>query len=271
MKIVKRMRTNKLTLDFVSAGTWFGDGGAAMGIMPKALWQKLLEVDQFNRLEFALNTLLIRDGQNNILVDTGIGNKLSAKKQQIFHTSDFTLLDNLNKLNIDRTEINYVILSHLHFDHAGGIVSIIDGKPQLSFPNAIHLIQRKEWEMAKNPDDLNKAAYDFEQNLKLLEISGNFQLIDGDYDLTDEISLQFAGGHSEGLQVVQIKSDDLLAYYAADLFPLEAHRHLAVTAAYDVCRRDTFASKKRILTELAENKGFLLINHDMKRKVLEIK
>ncbi len=239
-----------------------------MGVIPKDIWKKFLKTDEKNRIKLALNLLLIRTKGNNILIDTGIGNKISDKIKKIFNPSEFVLLENLSKLNVAREDINFVILTHLHFDHAGGVTSLIDGRKELTFPSAIHIIQKREWEIAKNPDELNKASYNFEEDLKLLEETGNYKLVNGDHQLTDEITLEFTGGHSEGMQVVRIDSNGELGYFPGDIIPQEAHKHLSVTSAYDICRKDTFRAKKKILQEISKYKGILFLNHDIEKNIL---
>lgn len=241
-----------------------------MGVLPKALWQKFQTADEKNRVTLAFNLLLIQTDGKNILIDTGLGNKLTDKVKKIYEPSEFKLIENLQKLRIERTEINYVILTHLHFDHASGVVSEFDGKLELTFPNAVHIFQKKEWEMAKNPDELNKGSYNFQDDLQLLEDIGKYQIIDGDYELLPGITLELTGGHSEGMQMVRLESEGELAYYAGDIIPLEVQRHLAVNSAFDINRKDSFQAKKRILTELQERKGILFFAHDVKKQWMRI-
>jgi len=240
-----------------------------MGVLPKSLWQKFLETDEKNRIQFALNLLLIQVNEKNILVDTGIGNKITDKNRKIYNPSEFVLLDNLEQIEVSRFDINFVILTHLHFDHAGGIVSIFNEKKELTFPNAVHIFQEKEWEMAKNPDELNKPGYNFKDDLRLLEESGKFQTIDGDYELFQEIKLGLVGGHSEGSQIVRIESEGQLAYYAGDIICFESHLHPGISTTYDICRKQTFKTKMQILDELKERKGILFFDHDMKKKFVK--
>jgi len=220
---------------YLNAGSFWSDGGAALGVLPKALWHKEIFHDEQNRIEMSLNLLLINSSGKNILIDTGIGNRVSDKIRKIFKVSDFCLLRNLEKLGFTRYDIDYVVFTHLHFDHAGGIVTRFE-KDELTFPNALHVIQKKEWEIAKSPDALNKAAYNFNHHLKLLEESGKFKLISGDYQLLPGIELKFAGGHSNGSQYVKITDKNELAIYSGDIIPSIFHVKLHVTSAYDVCR-----------------------------------
>jgi len=260
------IKIGKLECDIVSAGSWKGDGGAIMGVMPKVLWQKIVAADEKNRVVLALNILLIRAEGKNILIDTGIGNKISDKIRKIYDASEFELIENLQKLGIERTDIDYVILTHLHFDHAGGIVTSLNGKTELTFPNAMHIIQKKEWQVAKDPDELNRASYNFKDDLTLLEKSGSYKLVNGSYELVPGITVEFTGGHSEGMQVVRLESEGKLAYYAGDIIPLDVQRHLSINSAYDLNRKDLFIAKKRILTELKDKKGILFYAHDAEKQ-----
>ena len=241
-----------------------------MGVLPKALWQKFTTVDEKNRIILAFNLLLIEAEGKNILVDTGIGNKFTDKIRKIYEPTNYELIANLQKLGIESTDIDFIILTHLHFDHVGGVVSTYNEKPELTFPNAMHIIQKKEWKIARNPDELNRGSYNFKDDLQLLKESGNYQLIDGDYELASGITLELVGGHSEGMQIVRLESDDELAYYAGDIIPLDVQRHLSVNSAYDICRRDSFRAKKRILTELKERNGILFFAHDVERKWVKL-
>lgn len=254
----------------VSAGSWRGDGGASMGVLPKALWQKKITPDDKNRIPLALNLLLIISGGKKILIDTGIGNKITEKQKKIYQPSEFCLPENLTKVRIKPEEVDYIILTHLHFDHAGGIVSEHNDEYKLTFPNATHVIQKKEWEIAKHPDGLNMASYNFKADLTLLEKSGKYLLIDGDYQLTDAVSLELVGGHTEGMQSIRIESEGELAYYAGDIITSEPHLHPAVTSAYDVCRKDTYRAKKRILAELQQREGILFFPHDHKKAFIQL-
>ncbi len=266
---MQQIRIGKILCTIVSAGNYWADAGAAMGVLPRALWKKFIDVDEKDRIKLELNSLLLQVDGKNILIDTGIGNKHTKKLRKIYNPSDFKLLENLSKLGISRYDINFVILTHLHFDHAGGVTSIFNEKKELTFPNAVHLIQRKDWDIAKDPDELNKASYNFSVDLELLEQTGNYKLLEGDFFLTPEIELILVGGHSEGMQIVRIESGDNLAYYVGDIIPLDAHQHLVVTTSYDVCRRETVAIKKKVLQELKAKNGVLFLPHDAKKKIIK--
>ncbi|HNX00367.1 MAG TPA: MBL fold metallo-hydrolase [Candidatus Cloacimonadota bacterium] len=264
------MKLGRIEISPVSAGYYWSDGGAAFGALPKVLWNKTVEADEKNRIRFQLSLLLIRADGRNILIDTGCGNHLNEKQIKIYSPSEFILFQELDKLGLSRYDITDVILTHLHFDHAGGVISIIDGKRELTFPNAIHHIQRKEWNMAENPDELNQAAYMFEEQLSLLASLGKYRLIDGLDNLTPEIQLRLTGGHTVGTQVVCMESEGEFAVYAGDIIPSQPHLSLPVISAYDVSREDTFRAKKSLLSEIRSKNGILLLNHDAIEFVIKV-
>ncbi len=264
------MEIGKARCTILSAGNWQGDGGAAYGILPRKLWKKFSEPDNYNRILLDLNCLLVQTNDSNTLIDTGIGNKFSDKIQKIYKPTEFTLLKGLDQLGVSRYDIDRVILTHLHFDHAGGVISRINNSLQITFPNAIHIVQKSEWEMAKKPDELNQTVYDFVENLELLEKKGKVLFVDGDYVLSDEISVYLAGGHSCGNQVVRIESNGNLGFFASDLFPLEPCHRPLITSSYDLCREKVFWEKKKIIDELEERGGVLFFSHDIFRKYIAI-
>lgn len=264
------MNLGRIDISLVSAGYYWSDGGAAFGALPKVLWSKTVEADEKNRICFQLNLLLIRTGDRNILVDTGCGNHLNEKQIKIYSPSEFCLFSELEKQGLSRFDITDVILTHLHFDHAGGVISVMDGERVISFPNAVHHIQRKEWEMAEHPDELNQAAYMFEEQLSLLAALGKYHLIDGVYDLTPEVQLRLTGGHTIGTQVVCCESEGEFGVYAGDIVPSEPHLSLPVVSAYDISREDTFRAKKALLSEIRQKKGVLFLNHDSREFMIKV-
>ena len=184
---------------------------------------------------------------------------MSEKEMKIYSPSQRSLETALAEGGYSPESITDVIMTHLHHDHAGGIVSLDSlGKEYLTLPQATYHIQRSEWEIAKHPDDLNNAAYDFTRNLSLLEKKGKINIIDGDYQLCNEVYLKLVAGHSEGMQIVIIDSDKQKYIYAGDIIPSSTYLKLAITSAYDVCRKDTVNAKKWILNKV-NSEGFRLI------------
>ncbi|MDD4148357.1 MAG: MBL fold metallo-hydrolase, partial [Candidatus Cloacimonetes bacterium] len=218
--------------------------------------------DDRRRHKMDLNLLLIVEGQKRILIDTGLGNRLNHKQREIYQPSEFALLASLAELGYTDKDITDVIMTHLHFDHAGGIVTGFGNHDALTFPKAKYWIQKDEWNIARTPDGLNKAAYQFEHQMKLLEDHGNIELIDSEVEIYPGISCVKCGGHTVGSQYIQIDSPDAFYIYAGDIIATQFHTSLAITSAYDVCRQDTFKAKQDIYERLKARNGILLLDHD---------
>ncbi len=236
-----------------------------LGVLPRAIWNGSTQTDERHRKKLALNCLLIKAPERNILVDTGLGNNLTPKQRDIYNPSQFMLPASLGKLGVRDRDVTDVVLTHLHFDHAGGIVTAFRDIERLTFPHAVHWIQSTEWEIARNPDGLNRAAYRFEQQLALLEKRGRIELVDGTREIVPGITLVRKGGHTLGSQIVEIDTDSGFYIYAADIIPTFFHVTPAVTSAYDVSRKDTYEAKQYIYSRLKEKQGTLLLNHDLER------
>jgi len=259
-----------ITVHKILAGRYWTDAGAFMGVMPRTIWSKNQQTDSRYRFLMSLNLLLIRTPERNILVDTGIGNRLSDRIKQIYSPEEFLLPVSLSELGLKDVDITDVIMTHLHFDHAGGIVTGFGNHDALTFHQATYWIQRLEWQMAKEPDELNRAAYNFEHQLALLEHRGKIKLIDGDTEIAAGVRVVLTGGHSIGSQIIEVDADDGLYIYAGDIIPTKQHIHLAVTSAYDVSRADTFKAKRYIYDKLQSHSGFLLLDHDNDHWALHI-
>lgn len=245
----------------INAGFYKTDGGAAFGVYPRALWEREVPADPKHRIRMAQNLLLIDSDGKRILVDTGLGNRIGDRVRKVYDPEEYSLFTELEKLGLTRHDIDIVVFTHLHFDHVGGLISDFGSGDELTFPNALHIAQKAEWDMAYQPDELNRAAYDFPGQIALLAGKGRFLLVEGDHHLTPEVTLVRLNGHSEGFQAVRI-DDGELAWYGGDLFPTRHHMRPPVNFAYDVSRRDTVAAKLRILSELASRRGRLYFSHD---------
>jgi glyoxylase-like metal-dependent hydrolase (beta-lactamase superfamily II) len=140
-----------MNLSLVSAGHYWTDAGAFFGVLPWFIWHDKVEIDDRQRLKLNLNLLLIQTQGRNILVDTGVGNRLNKRRSEIYSPSKFDLVSNLQALGLRAADVTDVILTHLHFDHAGGVVSDVAGKDVLTFPRAVYHIQQTEWTWQKIP------------------------------------------------------------------------------------------------------------------------
>jgi glyoxylase-like metal-dependent hydrolase (beta-lactamase superfamily II) len=251
-----------MKLSLVSAGHYWTDAGAFFGVLPWYIWHDKVETDDRQRLRMNLNLLLIQTEGRNILVDTGVGNRLNKRRREIYNPSEFELPASLAALGLSTQDITDVIMTHLHFDHAGGAVSEIGGEDVLTFPEAVWHIQKTEWDMAKNPDKLNKAAYQFEHQLSLLDRIGRLRFYESEAMIAPEVRIIPVGGHTVGMQIVECSHDGRPYIYAGDIIPTRFHLPLAITSSYDVCREASYQAKQMIYDKLTRGNGFLLLDHD---------
>ena len=258
---------NNLKLYVLSAGHYFADAGAAMGVYPYKLWYDKVKLDENNCIQMGLNCLLIKTDTLNILVDTGIGDCISDRQKKIYRPSKSTLLDELYQTGLKEDDIDIIVLTHLHHDHAGGVLNE-DG--DFIFKNAKYIIQRVEFETALSPDLLNMAAYPLVEHYKMLNENANVELVDGTKEIAEGVWVERVEGHSNGMQMVKILGGDSCVIYAGDAFPSKFHLPPAITSAYELSRRDLYFNKEIILSLLKSHKGKLILSHDKNDAVIQM-
>lgn len=247
----------------ISGGQYRIDGGTLFGVVPKLLWERHFPPDENNRILQETNCLLIETGQKRILVDTGYGSKLTQRFRQHHDiTETDPLITNLAKREIQPDQIDLVILSHLHFDHAGGGTRY-DENQQLvaTFPNAEYVVQQQEWETAMADLPELKGAY-YKNDFEPLARTGQLRLIDGDRQILPGIRVRKTGGHSQGHQIIFIEQENEGAVFAGDICATKAHRPLAWCMSYDTNLLQTRREKMKLLSEIRNKDWWLLFDHD---------
>lgn len=211
------------------------DAGAMFGNAPKAVWSRWVEVDELNRMQIACRCLLAKDfNGKNVLFETGIGNFFEPKMKSRFGVKEdsHVLLDSLNSIGMSDKDIDMVVLSHLHFDHAGGLLSTWQEakEPKLLFPNAEYLVSSDHWQRAINPHPRDRAS--FIPNLtQMLEESGRLHLVAGHtHEHLPDVTFEYTNGHTPGM-MHSVINDDLV--FCADLIPGKAWVHVPISMGYD--------------------------------------
>jgi glyoxylase-like metal-dependent hydrolase (beta-lactamase superfamily II) len=258
------MHLGNAELHIVSDGLWRQDAGAHFGIVPRVLWEPIIALDDRHRVPMAVSCLLIRSTAKNILVDTGLGSKLSQKERdKLGHQPSPGLMDNLRQLGVDADDVDIVINTHLHADHCGGnTVLDSDGKPRPTFPQAEYWIQRLEWADARYPNERTIKTY-LPDNLLPLEEEGQLRLLHGDTLVTPEVKCVVTRGHTRAHQSVIIRSGDQAAIYLGDLAPWKENiEKLAWTPAGDVAPMETIETKRAIRQWALEENALLIFEHD---------
>lgn len=259
-----------ISVDVVRDGYFSLDGGTMFGVVPKALWGKVCPPDEDNRITLTCNCLLVRTGDRIILVDTGLGDKLDEKKRRIYAREGLSfLLDGLELLGVSPYDVDTVILTHLHFDHAGGCTTRAGSGLQPVFPNARHIIQRGEWDDSLS-DPTAPAAYPRE-NLDPLLSEGLVDFVDGDARIAEGVSVVVTGGHTRYHQGVIVESDGERLYVLGDLCPISQHVHLSYISAYDRFPSETYRAKERLLARAADEGALVHFMHDPRVPVAGIR
>lgn len=252
-------------LDIISDGTLRLDGGAMFAVVPKTIWEKVAQPDEKNRILIGLNCLLIRTEKENILVDTGVGEKWTEKQMDIYAISHPpTILTSLAKLGLTANDISIVINTHLHFDHAGGNTKF-NSKGQIvpTFPKAHYFVQKKEYLHACNPHERDRASY-LAENWEVLLENNQLYFIDGTKEITKNITVFCVPGHNLDTQLVKITSQDTTVIFLADIIPTTAHLPVAWIMAYDLYPVELIEQKKRLLEEASSQNWVCIFEHDAK-------
>jgi glyoxylase-like metal-dependent hydrolase (beta-lactamase superfamily II) len=238
------------------------DGGAMFGVVPKPLWAKRAPADERNRILMAMRPLLIRTGGQNVLVDAGVGDKLSVKETDIYGIDRRESLDDsLRELGLSARDIDVVIASHLHFDHAGGFTVLEGGTVRPRFPNARYIVRRGEWEDALHAHERNRASY-LAQNYVPLQDAGVLEFCEADGELLPGVSVCRTGGHTMHHHLIRIESGGRTAIFPADLLPMTAHLDLPWIMSYDLYPMDTLAYKRQFLAEAIAREYVIFFEHD---------
>jgi len=247
----------------LSDGHFHLDGGAMFGVVPKTLWEKKAPADPKNRIKLALNSLLIRTKKATVLVETGIGTKPLEKYEDHYDVSQEPgLLPSLEKVGFRPEDIDFVVNTHLHFDHCGGNTSVQPkGTIVPAFPKAKYIIQKGEWDDALQPNERDKASY-LAKNFLPLEEAGRVSFVEGDSQITEGVEVILTPGHTAFHQGVKIRSGGNTLFFLGDLVPTSAHIGLAYIMSYDLYPLVTLETKKKIYELALEEDWTLAFVHD---------
>jgi glyoxylase-like metal-dependent hydrolase (beta-lactamase superfamily II) len=248
-------------LSIFSDGTYPLDGGAFFGVIPKIMWSRKVAADERNYVQAGLNSLLIRTGKQNVLVETGMGNKLSERMVK-FYGQPAQLLTNLAAAGIAPKDIDIVINTHLHFDHCGwNTMRNKTGKIVPTFPRAKYYAPEGEWQYARKPSDRDSISY-IPDNYDPLVQSGQMTLLKGGEEIVPGISVKTFPGHTANMQAVIVESAGRTACYISDLIPTTAHIDITWGMAFDLYPLQTIESRKHYYAKAISEKWLTIFTHD---------
>lgn len=257
------MNLGSVKLHFVSDGTYWEDGGGLFGLVPKAMWEKIMAPDSRNRLPFQLRCLLIQTAKQCVLVDTGFGDKLSEKERGFIRLEgERRLLGSLEKIGIGPEDVDVVINTHLHDDHCGGNTRYDDGgELAATFPRATYCVQRLELADASFPNERTRGTYRAE-NFRPLEEAKQLRVLWGDTRLTDEVRVAITPGHTRAHQSVLVESAGQTAVFLGDLASWPVHmERLAWVPAYDLEPMVSIETKRSLAHWAIEKEALLIFQH----------
>jgi len=243
----------------LSDGIYHLDGGSYFGVVPKTLWSRKLPADEKNLVPSGLNSVLVRTGDKNILIEAGIGNKLSEKMAQIYG-QPAKLLESLHAAGLAPEDIDIVIDSHLHFDHCGWNTVRRNGLIAATFPKAKYYAQEGEWKHA-HENQRDGVSY-FKENYDPLVESGQMQLLRGNEEIAPGISVEVYPGHTRDLQAIMLQSGGKTACYISDLIPTSNHLDLNWVMAYDLYPVESIESRKRFYSRAIPEQWLVMFTHD---------
>ena len=246
------------SVNIISDGTYLRDGGNVFGQIPKSQWETLLKTDRKNRVRLGLNCLLIQSPEANILVDTGAGSKQPEKLKEQYGLNGNKLLKGLKNLGVTARDIDIVIQTHLHFDHAGGCTKLDrTGNSIPTFPKAKYIVQRSCWNEAINPNE-RYSKFFYPDDFIPLEEKKQLTLIDGDTEIIPGVNVKVTDGPASGHQIVLVGRGSERFAFASDLIPTPYHLPVEYISAFDAHPNNTLDQKKTLI-DMASREGWLLV------------
>jgi methylmalonyl-CoA epimerase len=251
-----------LTLTALHDGPFRLDGGAMFGVVPKPLWEKLAPADDRNRIQLAMRPLLVEAPWGRMLVDCGVGDKMPEKSRDIYALDRTRHLDHaLADRGLSAADLDWVLATHLHFDHFGGATAREAGRLVPRFPRARYLIRDAEWQDATHPHERNRASY-LQDDFVPLEAAGAIDFYAGDVTVQPGVRVVRTGGHTGQHQIVFLESAGKTAVFVADLIPTAAHLQDPWVMGYDLFPMETLAFKKRFIREAIDREYLVFFEHD---------
>ena len=250
----------------IQAGTFRSDAGALLGPVPRILWNRLVidEIDDEHRLLQALNCLLVETPAGRALVETGIGERVSDKVREMRRYEGPAIVPALETAGFDPASVDVVAMSHLHFDHAGGLLRADDSR---AFPRARVVAQRAEWEIALGDNSRLVASYD-QPEIRLVREWGAEDWADGEREVLPGVSVVPTGGHSAGHQAIVVRAPGARPLaFLGDLFMRPWAANPRWVTAFDDVPLDSVSVKGTLFARAAEEEWTLVLSHESKTPI----
>ncbi|MDQ0298519.1 glyoxylase-like metal-dependent hydrolase (beta-lactamase superfamily II) [Salibacterium salarium] len=266
---MEQLTIGNYTLTWLRGGVTHLDGGAMFGVVPKPLWSKKYPVNDKNQIELRSDPILIQGNGKNILIEAGLGiDRFTEKQKRNFGITEESFVDeDLHALGLTSADIDEVLMTHMHYDHAAGLVKWEDSKEVPAFENAVIYLSETEWEETKNPNIRSANTY-WKQNWKPVEhMVKTFQ---EERTAAPGIVQQKTGGHSKGMCIITIEQNDDMLIHMADNMGTHAHQPVLWVMAYDDYPIDSIAMKQKFMDIGCNNEAWFTFYHDYKYRAIQL-
>jgi len=237
------------------------------GVVPKTIWSKMVAPDASNRVPLQTNCVLLSDGRQRVLIETGFGGKWSDKERGFYDLERRTIVDALRESGIDAMDIDHVVLSHLHFDHAGGLTHLVEGEPTSTFARARIHVQKREWEDALANRAVMTRTY---LRSHLDPVSAQIELYDGRATVLEGISVEPAPGHTWGQQIIRVEIGGAPLVFLGDVMPTTNHVGAAFSLAYDIEPYTAMQTKLAMQARAARERWRIVLDHDSHHALVRV-
>ncbi len=264
-----KLNLGKITLTWLNGGTLHFDGGAMFGAVPKALWSKKYPCNDKNQINMKNDPIYFEINGKKVIIDSGIGiNKLTSKQKRNFGCTEESQIENsLENLNIKPEEIDFVLMTHMHFDHSCGLTIEKNKEYKPLFPNAKIILSEIEWNEVRKPNIRSKSSY-WEENWKA--IKNNVITFDDSLEVLPGLQMIRTGGHSKGHSIILLESSNEKCIHLGDLVPLHTHLPSLWVSAYDDYPMDSINAKEKWVNYGKENNTWFTFYHDSKYRAIKL-
>ncbi|MEK3890325.1 YtnP family quorum-quenching lactonase [Bacillus sp. FSL K6-3431] len=258
---MEKLQLGKLTLTWLNGGDTYMDGGAMFGVVPKPLWTRKYPVNEKNQIELRSDPILLQLNGKNILIEAGLGyGKLSDKQKRNYGVTEESKVEqSLAKLGLVQEDIDIICMTHLHFDHAGGLTKREGAGLVSTFPNAVIFASEIEWEEMRNPNIRSRNTY-WKENWE--PIVDQVQTFSNEKEIEGAIKMIHTGGHSDGHCIITIESNGERLIHMGDLMPTHAHQNSLWVLAYDDYPMDSIRAKEKWIPETVKARDWFTFYHD---------